>query len=79
MQVREIRLVRTKGDLTSRGFAFVEFHSLAAARAILAAAEPIVAKVDALMTLCDALEARLTATRALHAQFAAAAVHHLDV
>jgi RNA-binding protein 5/10 len=42
MQVREIRLVRTKGDLTSRGFAFVEFHSLAAARAILAAAEPIV-------------------------------------
>jgi len=41
-QVREIRLVRTKGDLTSRGFAFVEFHSLAAARAVLAAAEPIV-------------------------------------
>lgn len=38
----------------------------------------IVAKVDALMALCDALEARLTAARDLHAQFAPAAVHHLD-
>ena len=39
----------------------------------------IVAKVDALMALCDALEARLTTARDLHGQFAAAAVHHLDV
>lgn len=39
----------------------------------------IVAKVDALTAICDALEARLTTTRDLHAQFAAAAVHHLDV
>lgn len=39
----------------------------------------IVAKVDALMALCDELEARLTAARDLQAQFAAAAVHHLDV
>ena len=37
----------------------------------------IVAKVDALMTLCDALEARLTAARDAQAAFAAA-VHHLD-
>lgn len=39
----------------------------------------IVAKVDALMAICDALEARLTTARDLHGQFAAAAVHHLDV
>ena len=39
----------------------------------------IVAKVDALMALCDALEARLTAAREAQAAFAAAAVHHLDV
>ena len=39
----------------------------------------IVAKVETLMALCDALEARLTTARALHGQFAAAAVHHLDV
>jgi hypothetical protein len=39
----------------------------------------IVAKVDALMAMCDDLEARLIAARDLHAQFAAAAVHHLDV
>jgi type I restriction enzyme S subunit len=45
----------------------------------LAAQHLIVAKVDALMALCDALEARLTTARNLHAQFAAAAVHHLDV
>jgi type I restriction enzyme S subunit len=44
----------------------------------LAEQHRIVAKVDALMALCDALEARLTAARALHGQFAAAAVHHLD-
>lgn len=31
------------------------------------------------MALCDALEAHLTAARDLHAQFAAAAVHHLDM
>lgn len=39
----------------------------------------IVAKVDTLMSLCDALEARLAAARDIQAQFAAAAVHHLDV
>jgi len=39
----------------------------------------IVAKVDALMAQCDALEAQLTAARDLHRQFAAAAVHQLDV
>jgi type I restriction enzyme S subunit len=39
----------------------------------------IVAKVDALMALCDALEARLTAAREAQTAFAAAAVHHLDV
>ena len=38
----------------------------------------IVTKVDALMTLCDALEARLAAAREAQAVFAAAAVHHLD-
>ena len=38
----------------------------------------IVAKVDALMALCDALEARLVASREAQAAFAAAAVHHLD-
>lgn len=41
--------------------------------------EAIVARVDALLALCDDLEARLAATRELQAQFAAAAVHHLDV
>jgi type I restriction enzyme S subunit len=39
----------------------------------------IVAKVDALMEICDDLEARLMAARILQGQFAAAAVHHLDV
>lgn len=39
----------------------------------------IVTKVDALMSLCDDLEARLTSARDLQGQFAAAAVHHLDV
>ena len=39
----------------------------------------IVAKVDALMALCDALEARLAAAPEDQAAFAAAAVHHLDV
>ncbi len=39
----------------------------------------IVAKVDALMALCDQLEARLQATQALQSQLAAAAVHHLDL
>lgn len=45
----------------------------------LAEQHRIVAKVDALMAICDALEARLATVRDLHAQFAAAAVHHLDV
>jgi type I restriction enzyme S subunit len=45
----------------------------------LAEQHRIVAKVDALMALCDTLEARLTEAQALHAAFAAAAVHHLDV
>jgi type I restriction enzyme S subunit len=44
----------------------------------LAAQERIVAKVDALMAICDRLESRLTTAVELHAQFAAAAVHHLD-
>lgn len=39
----------------------------------------IVTEVDALMALCDALEARLTSARDFQTQFAAAAVHHLDV
>jgi type I restriction enzyme, S subunit len=39
----------------------------------------IVAKVDALTALCNALEARLAAAREAQAAFAAAAVHHLDV
>jgi type I restriction enzyme S subunit len=39
----------------------------------------IVAKVDALMTLCDALETHLTAAREAQTAFAAAAAHHLDV
>ena len=45
----------------------------------LAEQHRIVARVDELMGLLDALEARLTTARDLHAQFAAAAVHHLDV
>lgn len=45
----------------------------------LAEQRRIVAKVDALMAMCDALEARLTVARDLHAKFAAAAVHHLDL
>jgi type I restriction enzyme S subunit len=44
----------------------------------LAEQNRIVAKVDALMALCDTMEARLTAARDLQGQFAAAAVHHLD-
>ena len=44
----------------------------------LAEQHRIVAKVDALMAICDDLEARLTAATDLHGQFAAAAVHHLD-
>lgn len=39
----------------------------------------IVAKVDALMALCDDLEARLAVAHELQAKFAAAAVHHLDI
>jgi len=39
----------------------------------------IVAKVDELMALCDDLEARLIRARELQAQFAEAAVHHLEV
>lgn len=38
----------------------------------------IVARGDALMSLCDDLEARLRAAREAQAAFAAAAVHHLD-
>lgn len=38
----------------------------------------IVAKVDALTALCDALEARLAAARKAQAAFATAAIHHLD-
>jgi hypothetical protein len=46
----------------------------------LAEQHRIVAKVDALMALCDAVEARLTAAREPpQPGFAAAAVHHLDV
>ena len=39
----------------------------------------IVAQVDTLMAQLNALQARLTSARDLHGQFAAAAVHHLDV
>lgn len=45
----------------------------------LAEQQRIVMKVDRLLALCDDLENRLTATRELQAQFAAAAVHHLDM
>jgi type I restriction enzyme S subunit len=38
----------------------------------------IVAKINELMALCDSLGNHLTAARELQAQFAAAAVHHLD-
>jgi type I restriction enzyme S subunit len=39
----------------------------------------IVAKVDALMAMLDALEMLLAKARELQGQFANAAVHHLDV
>jgi hypothetical protein len=39
----------------------------------------IIVEVNALMALCDGLEARIAATREAQAAFAAAAVHHLDV
>ena len=39
----------------------------------------IAAKIDALMALCDDLEARLATSHELQDKFAAAAVHHLDV
>lgn len=39
----------------------------------------IVETTNRFLTLCDQLEARLSAVRELQAQFAAAAVHHLDV
>ena len=44
----------------------------------LAEQHRIVAKVGALMGLCDDLEARLTAAKTTRGAFAAAAVHHLD-
>lgn len=45
----------------------------------LAEQRRIIAKINMLASMCDQLEARLTAARELQAQFAAAAVHHLDV
>ena len=39
----------------------------------------IVAKVDALIALCNTLATHLAAAREAQAAFAAAAVHHLDV
>jgi type I restriction enzyme, S subunit len=39
----------------------------------------IVAKIDAMLILCDILETHLAAAREAQAAFAAAAVHHLDV
>ena len=39
--VREIRLVRDKVTKASRGFAFIEFHDLAAARAATESRDPI--------------------------------------
>jgi type I restriction enzyme S subunit len=44
----------------------------------LAEQHRIVARVDELMGLLDRLEERLAVTRNTHADFAAAAVHHLD-
>ena len=44
----------------------------------LAEQHRIVAKVDALMALCDDLEARLTSAKTTRGAFAAAAVHHVD-
>lgn len=43
----------------------------------LAEQRRIVAKVDGLMALCDALEARLTRARESSARLAASVVHHL--
>jgi len=45
----------------------------------LAEQHRIVAKVDALMALCDALETHLAAAREAQAAFAASAVHYLDI
>jgi len=40
-QVKEIRLVRDRVNRVSRGFAFVEFHSLASAKAVVDSTQPI--------------------------------------
>ena len=53
-QVKEIRLVKERGSKASRGFAFVEFHELAAARAAVDAPQPI---------LIDGVAARVSFAR----------------
>jgi len=52
--VKEIRLVKERGSKASRGFAFVEFHELAAARAAVDAPQPI---------LIDGVAARVSFAR----------------
>ena len=62
--------------LSTSALAFKQHHYSSAASL---EQHRIVAKVDALMVLCDALETHLIATREAQEAFAAAAVHHLDV
>jgi type I restriction enzyme S subunit len=81
--VVEVEVAGAFGQARTKGAAVKHLH-LKELRELLVPVPPleeqhrIVAKVDELMALCDALEASLTTARDLQTAFAAAAVHHLD-